>query len=510
MKRTGLKRIAAMFLAVLFVVAMFSMTASADTKISAQDKGSITVTNVTDNATATAYKIMDVKYDYDADQPADPEYFWADEVKDFIKNNYPQYINADNSVNEENYTKLNTSADNAKSFFADLAANVKNGTITLTGTANGAGNTTISGLEMGTYLVLIEGGVKIYQPIAVNVIPKHNDATGDWEIDNQTITDTKSTLPEVTKAVDVKNITINTKATYTVDATIPSYPANATATQFVVSDKLPAGLTYNGDIKVYGMTGDVPSELAADTHYTISTTRTATGVTPTDVDFAVSFKYDQIKNFTKIRIVYSATANKDIVLGEAGNTNNAYLDYNNNPYETTSWKEATADAKIYSFGFDITKVAKEDNNTTLSGAEFELRDTADGAAYSFVKTADGKYRVADANDVDTVTTVAVDTNGKLLIDGLKAGKYYLKETKAPTGGYRVPSKAFEIEIKDDNNDGKEDVSGTAYAEVKIENSKGFELPSTGGMGTIMFTVGGIVLIALGFGLLLAIRKRRAA
>ena len=503
MKRTGLKRIAAMFLAVLFVVAMFSMTASADARISAHDKGSITVTNVTDNATATAYKIMNVKYDYDANQPADPEYFWADEVKDFIKNNYPQYINADNSVNEENYTQLNTSADNAKSFFADLAANVKNGTIVLTGSANGAGNTTISNLEIGTYLVLIEGGVKIYQPIAVNVIPKYNDATGNWEIDNQTITDTKSTLPEITKAVDVKNITINTKATYTIDATIPSYPANATANSFVVSDKLPTGLTYNGDIKVYGMTGDVPSELTANTHYTLTTGSA-------DVDYTISFKYDQIKTYTKVRIVYSATANKGIVLGVTGNTNTAYLNYNNSPYNTSSWTEKTANAKIYSFGFDITKVAKEDNNTTLSGAEFELRDTADGAAYSLVKTADGKYRVADATDVDTVTTVAVDTNGNLIIDGLKAGKYYLKETKAPAGGYRVPSKAFEIEIKDDNNDGKEDVSGTAYAEVKIENSKGFELPSTGGMGTIMFTVGGIVLIALGFGLLLVIRKRRAA
>ena len=160
------------------------------------------------------------------------------------------------------------------------------GTIVLTGSANGAGNTTISNLEIGTYLVLIEGGVKIYQPIAVNVIPKYNDVTGNWEIDNQTITNTKSTLPEITKAVDVKNITINTKATYTIDATIPSYPANATANSFVVSDKLPAGLTYIGDIKFYGMTGDVPSELTADTHYTLST-----GVTLTDVDFAISFKY---------------------------------------------------------------------------------------------------------------------------------------------------------------------------------------------------------------------------
>ncbi|MDO4363741.1 MAG: SpaH/EbpB family LPXTG-anchored major pilin [Clostridia bacterium] len=497
-------KITAVIATLLLTFSMFTFTVTAAPRIADTDKGSITVTNVTDNATATAYKILNVKYDYDANQPSNPEYYWADEVKEFVKNNYPDYISADGSVNEEKYSSM--TADQSKKFFEDVALAIKEGTITLAGTSNGQGNTTISNLEMGSYLVLIEGGVKVYQSIAVNVVPTYNEAQDEWAIDNQTITNTKSTAPTVDKTADKTNVSVNEKVSYTVTATVPSYPANATANQFVVSDKLPAGLTYNGDVKVYGVgTGDSVTELAENTAYTVSTSRPDNKGT---VDFAVSLVYNQVSTYKTIKVVYTATANKDIVLGQAGNVNTAYIDYNNNPYDNGSWKDDSDTATVHTYGIDITKVDKKNHDTTLAGAEFTLSATNGGEAIKFVKTENGRYKVADASQTaDAVDTLVTVTSGKLYIEGLKAGTYYLKETKAPTGGYKVPLSAFEITIADDDNDGNVNDAESAYVAQVIENTTGYTLPSTGGMGTVMFTVGGIVLVALGAGMIVVLRKK---
>lgn len=498
-------KITAVVTTLLLTLSMFALTATAAPKITNAEKGSITVENITDNATATAYKILDVKYDYTANQPANPEYFWADEVKAFVTANYADFINtADGSVNEEKYSAM--SSEDSKKFFSDIALAIKNGTITLTGTSNGTGSTTLSSLEMGSYLVLIEGGVKVYQPIAVNVIPKYNEGTGEWEIDNQTITNTKSTAPTIEKKADKKNVSVNEKVSYTVTATVPSYPANATANQFVISDKLPAGLTYNGDVVVYGVgVGDADTKLTETTDYTVSTSRPNGGDT---VDFAVALKYDQVKTYSSIKVIYTATANKDLVLGTAGNVNNAFIDYNNNPYQTDSWKDDTASAKVYSYGINITKVDQKNHNTKLAGAQFTLSATNGGEEIKFVKTADGTYKVADATQTaDAVTTLETIAEGKLVIEGLAAGTYYLKETKAPAGGYRVPSTPFEITVADDDNDGNVNGEADAYVKQLVENSTSFTLPSTGGMGTVMFTVGGIVLVALGATMIVVLRKK---
>lgn len=505
MKKT-MTKITAVIATLLLTFSMFAFTVTAAPRIADTDKGSITVTNVTDNATATAYKILNVKYDYDANQPSNPEYYWADEVKDYIAMNYRNYINDDGSVNEEAYTKLNENSAKSADFFSDIALAIKEGTITLTGTSNGQGNTTISNLEMGSYLVLIEGGVKVYQPIAVNVVPTYNEAQDEWAIDNQAITNTKSTAPTVDKTADKTSVSVNDKVSYTVTATVPSYPANATANQFVVSDKLPAGLTYNGDVKVYGVgTGDSVTELAETTAYTVSTSRPDNKGT---VDFAVSLVYDEVSTYKSIKVVYTATANKDIVLGQAGNVNTAYIDYNNNPYDNSSWKDDSDTATVHTYGIDITKVDKKNHDTTLEGAEFTLSSTDGGTAIKFVKTENGRYKVADASQTaDAVETLVTVTGGKLYIEGLKAGTYYLKETKAPTGGYKVPSSSFEITIADDDNDGNVNDAESAYVAQVIENTTGYTLPSTGGMGTVMFTVGGIVLVALGAGMIVVLRKK---
>lgn len=104
-----------------------------------------------------------------------------------------------------------------------------------------------------------------------------------------------------------------------------------------------------------------------------------------------------------------------------------------------------------------------------------------------MKVKDGEYKVAlDGEEGATPTLVA--TSGTLKVTGLDEGNYEFKETKAPTG-YKVNSenKAFTIEANE-------------TAEVKVDagnfvNTKLSSLPSTGGMGTYLFTIIGVVVMA---------------
>ena len=174
----------------------------------------------------------------------------------------------------------------------------------------------------------------------------------------------------------------------------------------------------------------------------------------------------------------------------------------------------------YTFGFEVNKV--DDENEALAGAVFELQD-ANGIAISLIE--DGAaYRPALTTE-SGATQVTTGTTGVLTFKGLAEGTYKLVEVKAPDGYNRL-SKPVTITIKAEYNeddgtlmswsilvdkgDGQPaaTVNGTlpttgepatpaTLPEFNVENHKGVELPGTGGMGTIAFTVVGVVAVAGG-------------
>ena len=220
-----------------------------------------------------------------------------------------------------------------------------------------------------------------------------------------------------------------------------------------------------------------------------------------------NIKYDQIKNYDKVRITYSASLAKETAtnVGGAGNTNTAKLTYSNNPYVANSTQEQETSNKVFTYGAEITKTDKT-SGEALSGAEFELTNGAD--KLYFVKTADGVYYQAKNTDAGATTTLVVDTNGKLNIFGLNEGTYSLKETKAPNG-YNKSTEAKEIKIVDANLDGAlDDETGTTgIYKLTFPNSQGFQLPVTGGAGTVAFVAGGVVFVGLGIALLAIAMKK---
>lgn len=538
-----MKKVTALFLALAMILGM-SVSVSA---IGSTDTGTIRVTGAEAGVSVTAYRLMDVNYDFDnANQPVDPVYEWVDALAGWVRENYSAYIGTgtDNSVQEAFST---AEADDIAAFYDALAAQIRSNSITLdsvTAKADG-GAVDITVRTMGNYLVLVENGMNVYSPSAVNLVPVWNDETDAWEMSTPAKVELKSKEVSVTKTAetaDDSDITasIGDRVNYTVTADVPGYPA-ATLDKnktFNIYDTLQAGLTLDADsIRVTGYVGgtdgtatDLTAENAGNSYYTLTTTG-AVDLGREGVSFSLVFNYDNLKNegdvkFDTIQVAYSAVVDKDALVfnsnadsGNLGNT--AKLSYSNNPYATTvSYKDVTDDAKVYTYGIKITKVDSDDDSQLLPGAEFTVSLSEDGSnPISFVKTGDGAYRKAESGTETGDTTVTVGAEGSgvqgmLTLSGLDADTYYLTETKAPDG-YNKLGSPIEITITDTDpadgivNDGADGANGAdGYVEQTVKNSDGFQLPTTGGIGTILFTAGGILLMGLGVIVLVFVILRR--
>lgn len=161
--------------------------------------------------------------------------------------------------------------------------------------------------------------------------------------------------------------------------------------------------------------------------------------------------------------------------------------------DTSEIQTITMTDEIYYGSVTIQKQDDEGNN--LGGAEFELYKS-DGTKLSTTKNDDGKYSVSSNG---TVTSMPTDDNGKLLIDTLELGKYYLTESKAPNGKLPYTGK-IEFTISSDS-----EVSLNQSFTVKDDN---VVMLDTGGNGyTIPLTIG-IVLLLLSSSIIFIYYSRR--
>lgn len=515
--------------------------------IVADQKGTIQVTGIEEpvdtTVTVNVYRLMTVNFNVPNQQPEEPVYTWVTEVAQWLKTNtnetYKTYINAsDNSVTEnfsvptadENGTK----AAEIAAFYDALAAAIRSNAIVLNATSSqtvqGAGtqavSASINNLDMGNYLVLIEGGMKVYRPSAVNLVPEWKKTsefpeTWEWVLETANV-ELKSSEPALTKTVSDTQVAIGDTVTYTLVADVPHFPDNALNKGYYISDVLPAGMTFGSITSVEGYTGNTPDVSVDGTTLTENSdykdaTRPVTGTTPAFTLSFTNLKNTSNERYTKIKVTYTATVNGNITVMDSSSTtltnniNNAFLDYNNDPYgSATSWQTKTATATVYSYGIMVNKVDKE--NKPLSGAKFTLSKKSDGSAPIHFEGSNGTYLKTASGD----TEIEVDSSGKLTLSGLDVGTYYLTETKAP-GGYVKLTNPVVITITDAAPNGLVDdgTSGDAgtdgadgYYELDVVNSKGFTLPSTGGMGTVLFTTIGIVLMGGGLVLLLLYLRRR--
>lgn len=324
----------------------------------------------------------------------------------------------------------------------------------------------------------------------------------------------KSTYPTVDKDITdgEEAVSVGDTVHYTLTSYVPDMTGYNTYT-FKFKDTLSKGLTLSED----SITVKIDEQaLTKGTGYDVSTSTEdgETSIVITLKDF-INYKEQTGKAIT---VTYSATLNENASIGEEGNTNKATVEYSTDPTwdsesgEKEPTDESTPDeVNTYTFDFTIDKYYDANGEdaggeTALAGAEFKLYSDADCTIeISLVKVSDAVYRKAVGNE--TGVTAVTPASGKLQITGLDEGTYYLVETKAPDGFNKLaaPVKVTISATYDTDADGDkkltsytvkygdDDTEGENHV-VPVENKSGTTLPSTGGMGVVIFTIVGLGIL----------------
>ena len=274
-----------------------------------------------------------------------------------------------------------------------------------------------------------------------------------------------------------------------------------------------------------------------------------------DGNLTVELDYSKIRSATGRGLIYlhfkAAVAPDAVAESEASAT--AKLEYVFSMEAGKTKTTADSTAAVYNYDFTLFKKSNElidpsdagSSHRPLAGAGFTLyADEAMNTPVSMVKvdataTTDAYYRPALTGETDIVTEMAANMGADqntLLVRGLDAATYYLKETKVPAG-YYAPKGGFAVQLTGEREAVNETLNGKLAAassftatnatdnvllngtasvngtemnrlDASLKNSSTPVLPTTGGVGTVMFTVIGLLCMGAALWFFLFARRRR--
>ena len=446
----------------------------------------LTVSNVGTTDTFKAYKILDVYYNQTTNEIT---YEFTSAFKAFLAatSTYSsltveQYYALTNGDIASGSTKTTSTLDKLASAYA---AYIKNNSVTGYDMTVEGTNATLTA-EAGTYLVLPTLTNRVYAVMVGNLAFA---ATGtEWNLNTATII-AKVSDAGVSKSVGQEgyaegSFVIGKEFTYSLTATVPVYPTNATNKKYTLTDTFSTGITFSGLSSITVKSGTETFTTAANGTITNATGDTVATATFANQVLTIDFNLDYIDT-TRIDITYKGSLNENAVLGSAGNVNSVKLTYSNDPYGVGTYETEPTDseATAYTYGLEV-YVYGVDDNVDLSGAVFEI--------YS---------DVALENKIGTVTT---NEQGVTTFTGLATGTYYLKQITAPTG-YSLIRDAIEVEITSTGNEAE---AGEGFTRKEIPNAKVGILPATGGFGTIIFTLIGLLVLAGSISIIMVYRAKQ--
>lgn len=427
------------------------------------------------------------------------------------------------AVLTENSKELNTfAATAAKYLTAHPIADTK------TATGSDENIATFEGLVPGYYLVQPDKG-------STSATRKTDAMLVNVPYDNAATLQLKSEYPSVEKKIDTDKTESSAQIGQSVKFTLTSKVPDMTdydTYYFAFKDTMSKGLTFDENsvtVTIDGTTLNKPTDFTVTT----KTDGVANGATEITIELLnMKTKYAEKAGKT-ITVTYSATLNKDAVVGIEGNKNEAKVEYQNGPATDNHGTSNPSITTTRTYPVKVQKHAFEDTadaNSVLAGAKFALStsktvptftkgedgsytlDKADTNVVRLVGT-DATYRVAEKDEGGAVTYFTTVDTSATIINGLKAGTYYLHEIEAPEGYNKLTAPVKVTITETTGKDGK--VTGVTYtvndgtasddSNVKIDNKTGSMLPSTGGMGTIGLTALGVGVVALG---VLAPKKKK--
>ena len=369
----------------------------------------------------------------------------------------------------------------AKALTSSLAATATSGKI-----KDSSQSYTFNNLATGYYLVYLKCGKEI-QSSLVTV----EKATNTINL--------KTEAPSITKTADKATVNIGDVVTYTVTGSVPDITGYDKYV-YTIHDELSKGLDFVKNAK--GDALDSANEVNVTVAFkdatdasTAPTTATLSGAgnRTMALDLSAWVRANQTNKGKEFTVTYFAKVNKDAVVTEK---NKAQLEYGNKPGDTTT--TTPSEAKTPTYHLDINKI-KTGSKEKLAGAKFSLytseTDAKNGTNPIKVTGSNGNYVVnPESTTTEFESVKSIDVEGyNLRVNGLAEGTYYLVETKAPDGFNKLTAPiVIKITKSTDTDVNKWTISkdGTVETDkiIDVENSTGSILPSTGGMGTIAFTV----------------------
>ena len=453
-------------------------------------------------------------------------------------------------------------AANATTVKNALETAVKNGGVAMPET-DATGHTSASNMEQGLYLVVetrvpenvtstcnpflvslpmttIDGAAWNYD---VTVYPKNQTGNPDLE---KTVREAKNSTGKNTGSLtDIKDgyrhtatASVGDVVDYQIISTLPTITSKASSlSEYTYVDTLSKGIKYNKNdvviefFKDAGCTDKIATWAVNSGKFTVGYDDTANTMTIrmtdtglSEINEATTVYTDSVKrgySDCTMRISYAATLTADAKMGDIDNPNEVVLTWRrtNNTYFDTL-KDC---CHVYTYGIDVLKQFS-DNGGNVRNVKFRLQNDTDDC-YIIAEQKDGVYYAKGfaAKKADA-TTFIPNSSGHIVVKGLEDDAYSLTEI-ATDKGYVLLKDAVKIVIKTSENgqcekcgvklrtasatvNGKNVTmtDGNAIVPLTVINNPGFDLPKTGGYGTWMFTIGGVVL--LGAAAFIVIRSRK--
>lgn len=436
---------------------------------------------------------------------------------------------------------------------------------------NDAGKISVNDLKPGTYrfteigyeegkdnkYIINENDQYVFvvdQTGTTAIIPANAEHTDDYTVNGDTVS-VYNYVPDVDKKVEkngtwqeAADYSVGDSINYKIDVTIPENIERLKT--FTVTDT-PTGLTDKSETVVV-KNGDTAIANENNSVYEVK---------PNGDGFIVEFVPSAMAAYKgeTLTITYTAVLNKDAMTTSMGNCNTVKLIYSKNvkqeggkPEEDKDKKTVQDEAVVYTFKIHIDKIADDARKTPLEGVEFDLYKQVKHGTAGTITDAEAKALGLDkTKGWVRVNKEALRTgkDGVLEVKGLENGTYKLVETKAKDGynllkapvdvsldiAYKTTwtetnyyengvwvkrdvTKKHEAFKSDEAAPGEKMNGGTqngsetgdGVTSTTIINRKGFNLPTTGGFGTLLFSGIGVLLVVAGVGVLLSLKKKNRA
>ena len=455
-----------------------------------------------------------------------------------------------------------TLAANATTVKNALETAVKNGGVAMTET-DVTGHTSASDMEQGLYLVVEtrvpENVTSTCNPFFVSLPMTTTDGAA-WNYDVTVYPKNQTGNPTLDKTVrEAKNSTgkhngsltditdgyahtatasVGDTVDYQIISTLPTITSKASSlSEYTYVDTMSKGIRYNkNDVIIEFFRDSACTDKITtwdensgnftatydDTANTMTIRMTEDGLT--EINEATTVYTDSVKrgySDCTMRITYAATLTSDAKMGDTDNPNEVVLTWKRT--NTTYFDTLKDCCHVYTYGIDVLKQFS-DNGGNVRNVKFRLHNDSDDCYIIAEQKCGVYYAKGFTSKKSDATTFVPNSSGHIVVKGLEDDTYSLTEI-ATDKGYVLLKDAVKIVIKTSESgqcekcgaklltasatiNGK-DVTmtdGNAIVPLTVVNNPGFDLPKTGGYGTWMFTIGGVLL--LGAAAFIVIRSRK--